>query len=54
MACACQRGRKTENQPYVVRLPGGRTKSYSSEVAAKAEVKRTAGAYIVPPASESV
>lgn len=49
MACACKSGSKTAPQNWTVTLPGGRQKSYSSEIAARAEVKRVAGAVLTPP-----
>ena len=48
MACACSSGKKKAATTYVVVLPDGRKKSYLSEVAALAEVKRVSGAYLEP------
>lgn len=49
MACAC--GKKSSNTPLIwtVVLGDGRSKSYSTEVAARAEVARVAGSYLIPP-----
>ena len=47
MACACKSGSKTEAQAYTVALPGGRKKSYRTEIAARAEVQRVPGAYLL-------
>jgi len=44
--CSCRNGSKTAPASYVVVLPGGKTKSYSSQITAEAEVKRTPGAYL--------
>lgn len=46
MGCACKGGAKTDAQAFVVVLPGGRSKSYRTEIAAQAEVKRVPGAYL--------
>ncbi len=48
MACACKSGPKAGPTTYTVVLPGGKSKSYSSEVAAAAEVQRVPGAYMAP------
>jgi len=39
--CGCGK-----SQPYVVVLPGGKTKSYSSAIAAQAELDRVEGSYL--------
>jgi hypothetical protein len=45
MACACGSKKAAEKKGFVVTLPGGRTKSYASEAAAKAEAQRQGGTY---------
>lgn len=49
MACACSSRRGQTLGPYVVVLPGGQTKSYSSKTAADAKVASVEGAYMKPP-----
>jgi hypothetical protein len=49
MACACSSRRGKTLGPYIVALPGGQRKSYSSEVAARAKVNSVEGAYLIPP-----
>lgn len=54
MACSCRSGAKAGPTTYTVVLPGGKTKAYSSAVAAEAEVKRVPGAYLAPKSGASV
>jgi hypothetical protein len=54
MACACNSGKKSGPVTYTVVLPGGKTKVYSSEVAAAAEVSRVTGSYMQAPATASI
>lgn len=49
MACACKSGSKSGPLTYTVVEPGGKTKVYSSQIAAEAEVKRVDGAYLINP-----
>lgn len=49
MACSCQKKSKFAKAVWVVSLPGGKQKSYSSEVAARAEAARHPGAYVAGP-----
>jgi len=49
MACACSSRKGQTLGPFVVVLPGGQKKSYSSETAARAKVAQIEGAYLVPP-----
>lgn len=46
MACACQSGSKAGPTTYTVVYPGGKTKTYSSQVTAESEVDRVEGAYL--------
>lgn len=43
MPCACGAKKKSGQEVWTVRLPNGTTKSYSSEIEAKAEAQRTGG-----------
>lgn len=45
MACACGGKKPANNKGFIVTLPGGKTKNYASEVAAKAEATRRGGSY---------
>ncbi|QJD53246.1 hypothetical protein SEA_TEMPO_23 [Microbacterium phage Tempo] len=54
MACACRSGKKGVPANWVVTLPGGKQKSYASEIAARAEVTRVQGATLTPPPGASV
>lgn len=49
MACSCNSKRSSAPQIWTAALPDGRSKSYSTEVAARAEVARVPGAYLIPP-----
>ena len=55
MACPCKTNKQT-GQPavYTVQLPGGKTKVYSSPIAAAALAKETPGAIVIPPPGVAV
>lgn len=43
MGCSCGSKKPAKPSGFVVTLPGGKTKTYASEIAAKAEAGRTGG-----------
>ncbi|QUE25320.1 hypothetical protein SEA_FIZZLES_24 [Microbacterium phage Fizzles] len=52
--CGCKKNSVGQPQLWKVTLPGGVTKVYSSDIAARAKVSSTPGATLTPPSGATV